>query len=80
VDLKHDNEARTRTCDVLVKKQRKERDHHFRVQLDLKAANKELALKHKENKPMILSEREKIALCEELAKYKREALKQLREA
>jgi len=74
VDLKHDNEVRMR------KKQREERNHHFKVQQDLEATNKELALKGKEKKAVTLSECEKIALCEELAIYKREALNKLHNA
>ena len=54
VDLKHDNEAKTKTCDVLIKKQREERNHHFRVQQDLEATNRKLALRGKEKKAMTL--------------------------
>ena len=80
VDLKHDNEVRTRACDVLIKKQRKERNHHFKVQQDLEAANKDLAFRGKEKKAMTLFEREKIGLCEELERDKREALNKLHNA
>jgi len=80
INLKHDNEAMIKTCDVLIKKQREEGNHHFRVQQDLEAANKELALRGKEKKAVALYECEKISLCEELARDGKEALNKLRNA
>ncbi|XP_014499693.1 uncharacterized protein LOC106760779 [Vigna radiata var. radiata] len=80
VDMRNDNEEKSRAYENIVKSQKAERDYTFRVKQDLAAASKELSMRVNENNVALEEGRQWKQLYEEAKRDKREALKRLREA
>ncbi|XP_014499263.1 uncharacterized protein LOC106760334 [Vigna radiata var. radiata] len=80
VDMRNDNEEKSRAYENIVKSQKAERDYTFRVKQDLAAASKELSMRVNEKNVALEEGRQWKQLYEEARRDKREALKRLREA
>ncbi|KOM52219.1 hypothetical protein LR48_Vigan09g087800 [Vigna angularis] len=80
VDMRNDNEEKSRAYENIVKSQKAERDYTFRVKQDLAAASKDLSTRVNEKNVALEEGRQWKQLYEEAKRDKREALKRLREA
>ena len=80
VDLRRDNEERAKAYEGILRKQREERDHAFRVKQDLAAASTALKSRDRERDVAAASKRQRDQLCEGFKREKTEALKRLHNA
>ena len=80
VDLRRDNEEMTKAYEGILRQQREERDHAFRVKQDLAAASTALKSKDRERDAAAASKRQRDQLCEEFKREKIEALRRLHNA
>jgi len=77
VDLRRDNEEMAKVYEGILRQQREERDHAFRVKQDLAATNTALKLRDRERDAAVASKRQRDQLCEEFKREKTEALRRL---
>ena len=71
VDLRRDKEEVTKAYEGILRKQREERDHAFRVKQDLAAANTALKSRDRERDAAATSKRQRDQMCEEFKRERR---------
>ena len=71
VDLRRDKEEMTKAYEGILRKQREERDHAFRVKQDLAAANTALKSRDRERDAAATSKRQRDQMCEEFKRERR---------
>ena len=77
VDLRQVYEEKVKENQELIKKQKTQKEHIFRINQDLMAANAELASKSREKNTVIMSEQQWKNLYEAVKKDKQEVLSKL---
>ena len=80
MDLRRENEEMTKAYEGILRQQREERDHAFRVKQDLAAASTALKSRDRERDAAAASKRQRDQLCEEFKREKTEALRRLHNA